>query len=333
MVTVLVTGGCGYLGSYIVKMLSDRGYMVVALDNMSRGSFLHPKGSNLIYETVDLLDESQVLNVFKKIPIDVVIHLAAYAYVEESTRLPSLYFEQNLISTTNIAEIARRHRVTKLIYASSMAVYGDARSVVTEEHSTKPMNPYGLSKLFSEKYLELLAKDSDLDIKILRLPNLVGVDLQNPIDESHDPETHLIPNLLNASASLKTSSKEDSKFVLYGHPEAELDGTCIRDYLHISDVYSGIEKILKSTKVGQKYDVFNLSTNLPHSTYQVLKIVEEVTGVSITREWAKVRIGDPPYLFGDSSKFRDLHNWRPEHSDLRHVIMDLWAYKSNKMNT
>lgn len=327
---VLVTGGCGYLGQNLVAHLLGNNHEVVVIDNLSRSSQheISPSPRLQVYHE-DLLQFDRIESILSDHSFDVVVHLAALAYVEESMNHPMDYFQNNCVATSNLLQILIRGVAPKMIFTSSMAVYGkSSSSALFEEDSSKnPINPYGLSKLLSELEIHNIARARAISAVVLRLPNLFGVDPNFKLIEQHEPETHLIPLVLAEAVRTKLGGDpNESTLNVFMHPEAENDGSCVRDYVHVSDVCSAIMSsinILNGTK-SPIYRVFNIGTGQSYSVLQIIEMARQVTHQPIVFNKKTHRVGDPAYLVGDVS--RALHNldWKPKHNNFMQDLQELW---------
>jgi UDP-glucose-4-epimerase GalE len=316
MAKILVTGGAGYIGSHTRYFLEQSGHTTVVLDNLERGhEHSVPKG---ILRQVDLRDKEKVKQVFHEERVDAVIHFAAYAYVGESTEKPELYFSNNVGGSLSLFEAMLETGVRYVVFSSTCASYGIVNEVpIREDTPLAPINPYGESKVMVEKILEWLDKFRDLRSVRLRYFNACGGEPGSGLGERHNPETHLIPLVLHAAES-------GNPVTVFGDDYPTRDGTCIRDYIHVSDLadahISAVEYLLK----GGASEVFNLGTGKGHSVKEIVTAAEQVTGMTVPYIMGARRVGDPPELVADASKVQQVLGWQAKRKDLQGVVRDAW---------
>ncbi len=315
---ILITGGAGYIGSHVNKLLNKYGYKTIVFDNLTNGHRELVKWGSF-YEG-DLLDKESIRNVFLKEKIDAVMHFAAFAYVGESVKDPIKYYLNNVIGTMNLLEVMLEHNVTTFIFSSTCAIYGNPNEVpIKETHPKNPINPYGKSKLTVESMLEDFSRAYGLNYISLRYFNAAGADPEGDIGEWHDPEPHLIPNVLDAALGLR-------KYVeIYGVDYDTPDGTCIRDFIHVCDLAEAHILALESLLQNPKSDVFNLGTGQGFSVKEVISHVEKVTGKSVPIKVAQRREGDPSILIADPSKAKRELGWKMKY-DLTDIIETAWNW-------
>lgn len=315
---ILITGGAGYIGSHVNKLLNKYGYKTVVFDNLTNGHRELVKWGR--FYDGDLLDKESIRNVFLKEKIDAVMHFAAFAYVGESVKDPIKYYLNNVIGTMNLLEVMLEHNVTTFIFSSTCAIYGNPNEVpIKETHPKNPINPYGKSKLTVESMLEDFSRAYGLNYISLRYFNAAGADPEGDIGEWHDPEPHLIPNVLDAALGLK-------KYVeIYGVDYDTPDGTCIRDFIHVCDLAEAHILALESLLQNPKSDVFNLGTGQGFSVKEVISHVEKVTGKSVPIKVAQRREGDPSILIADPSKAERELGWKMKY-DLTDIIETAWNW-------
>lgn len=308
---VLVTGGAGYIGSQTCKILSKAKYVPVTFDNLSRGNQNHVKWGPLFKG--DLLKPRDIKKAFEKYEFLGVIHLAAKAYVEESIKEPTMYFQENITSTSNLLDVMKEFRIHNLVFSSSCATYGMSKDAgISEDTFQKPINPYGFSKFACEQLIEYSAKTFPLNYAIMRYFNAAGADLDNEIGELHNPETHLIPLAVKAALNR-------TLFKIYGSDYPTKDGTAVRDYVHVSDLAIGhlraIERILTQTQPL----ICNLGSG---QGFSVLQILLEIKKKFPDFVWEREnrRLGDPPVLIANISKSQKELKWEPVHSTLSSII-------------
>ncbi|MDQ2946706.1 MAG: UDP-glucose 4-epimerase GalE [Acidobacteriota bacterium] len=321
MATILVTGGAGYIGSHTRYFLEKQGHNVVVLDNLKRGhKELVPEK---ILRRLDLRQTDEIAALLQKERIEAVIHFAAYISVGESTQVPEQYFENNVSGSISLFNAMLNTGVKRVVFSSTAAAYGIPQSVpITEDQPFAPINPYGESKVITEKILEWLDRYRELRSIRLRYFNACGAEPEAGLGELHDPETHLIPLLLRAVQTGKPMT-------LFGNDYPTPDGTCIRDYIHVSDLASAhifaVEHLLK----GGGSDVFNVGTGEGHSVKEVLASVERVTGKAVPHTMGPRREGDPPSLVADSQRLQQKLGWKPKRTELDQIIGDAWRFATS----
>ncbi len=324
--TILVTGGAGYIGSHTVKALQQKGYQVVVLDNLKYG---HRE----IVEDVlkaklivgDLQDRSLLKEIFNNHSIAAVIHFAAFAYVGESVKDPAKYYDNNVTGTLRLLQAMLDASVKNIIFSSTCATYGVPNAVpIAEEHPQNPINPYGRSKLIVEQMLADFEKAYDLKSVIFRYFNAAGADPSGLIGEDHNPETHLIPLVLMAALGKRESVS------IFGTDYPTADGSCIRDYIHVTDLAQahvlGLEYLLKSQTSG----IFNLGNGNGFSVKEIIATAREVTGIDIKAIECDRRPGDPPALVGSATKAREILGWNPEYADIESIITHAWNWHQKR---
>ncbi len=325
MSQILVVGGAGYIGSHMVKMLSKAGHDVIVLDNLSTGFRESVKYGKLIVG--DLADINLLENLFQTYQFDGVMHFAANSLVGESMVNPAKYYRNNVGNTLNLLDVMIRHNVKHFIFSSTAATFGEPEySPIDEQHPQIPINPYGSSKLMIERILKDYADAYDLNSVSLRYFNACGADPEGEIGECHDPETHLIPLILQAA-----SGRRDS-ITVFGRDYDTEDGTCIRDYIHINDLCSahalGLDKILRENR-GEAL-MYNLGNGNGFSVQQVIDVVEKVVsedGKTLFVKNGKRRPGDPATLVADAKKATKELNWRPQYNNLEIIIDHAWKWE------
>lgn len=314
MAKILVTGGAGYIGSHTRYFLEKSGHRVVVLDNLERGhADAVPEG---MLRRVDVRDTARVKEVLREEKVEAVIHFAAYAYVGESTEKPEMYFNNNVGGSLSLFEAMLETGVRYVVFSSTCATYGAAdTSPIREDQPFAPINPYGESKAMVEKILEWLDRFRGLRSVRLRYFNACGCEPGSGLSERHDPETHLIPLVLRAVET-------GVPVTVFGDDYATPDGTCVRDYIHASDLAEAhvlaVEYLLK----GGRSDAFNLGTGKGHSVKEVLAAVERVTGQKVPCEMGSRRDGDPPRLVADPSKVQRELGWEARRVGLDGIVRD-----------
>ncbi len=318
---VLVTGGAGYIGSHSIRALAASGHEVLVYDNLSTGFRSLIEGFELIVG--DIADRAALSLALRG--IDAVMHFAANAYVGESVMNPRKYFDNNISAALNLLNCAVDSGIRKFVFSSTCAVYGEPRQVpITEQTIPAPINPYGLSKLFIENALRAYDRAYGLKSVCLRYFNAAGADPQGRTGELHDPETHLVPLVLAAAARLQ------SDLTIFGDDYPTPDGTCIRDYIHVSDLARAHALALDYLVEGES-TVFNLGTGRGYSVLEIVNTVEKITGLKVPVERRERREGDPPVLVADASKARDVLGWTAEH-DLSDIVQHAWSWFQAKQS-
>jgi UDP-glucose-4-epimerase GalE len=315
---ILVTGGAGYIGSHTRYFLEQRGHSVVVADSLERGSAEAVPAA--ILRRLDLRDTGKLTRLLEEERVEAVVHFAAYISVGESTERPELYFTNNTGGSLSLFEAMLATGVKRVVFSSTAAAYGVPKTVpIPEDEPYAPINPYGESKVMVEKILEWLDRYRAFRSVRLRYFNACGADPESGLGERHDPETHLIPLLLRAVQTGEPVS-------LFGEDYPTPDGTCIRDYIHVSDLAEAhifaVEHLLR----GGASDVFNVGTGSGHSVKEVLAAVERVTGKKVPHRIGPRREGDPPSLVADSGKLQRVLGWRPKRADLDGIVADAWRF-------
>jgi len=321
---ILVTGGAGYIGSHFVKYLIENGKDVLALDNLSRGHIeaVHPKAK---FEKADILNYDNLVDAIKKYPIDAVVHFAAFAYVGESVEKPEMYYQNNVVGSFNLIKAVKECGIKKFVFSSTCSLYGNPYKVpISEDEPTKPINPYAETKLMIEKILHDFDCAYGLKYAALRYFNAAGADFEGKIGESHEPETHLIPIVLEAALGKR------EKVTIFGEDYETQDGTCIRDYIHIYDLADAHLKALEYLECFKQSDVFNLGTGSGYSVKEIIKTAEKVTGKYIKTEVSKRRAGDPAKLVADNKKAKSVLKWVPKYN-LEEIIDSAWNWHKNQL--
>ena len=319
---ILVTGGAGYIGSHTVIALQSAGYSVLILDNLVFGH--RDLVENVLkaeFICGDIGDRNLLKNIFATHDIAAVIHFAAFTYVEESVQQPNKYYLNNVVGTLTLLEEMVAAKVERLVFSSTAATYGLPQwTPLTEDHPLLPINPYGRTKLMGERLIEDFSQAYGLRAVCFRYFNAAGADKQARLGEDRTPETHLIPLVLMAAAGKR------ARVYVYGDDYETIDGSGIRDYLHVLDLAQahilGLEYLLE----GGKTDVFNLGNGNGFSVWQVIEAVKAVTGKNFEVIVADRREGDPASLVGDATKARRILGWQPQEQDLSVLIEDAWRW-------
>lgn len=314
---VLVVGGAGYIGSHAAHTLRRRGYEVIVYDNLVTGHKELAEGFELIVG--DIADSAKLAKALSR--CDAVMHFAAHAYVGESVENPRKYFHNNVTAALALLNAVMESRVRKFIFSSTAAVYGNPeKSPITEDSARQPVNPYGATKLAFENALEAYGRAYGLKAVCFRYFNAAGADESGQIGEIHQPETHLVPIILQAVLGQRAALE------IFGDDYPTADGTCIRDYIHVSDLAAAHIVAIEHLLSGGKSDVFNVGTGAGQSVKEVLAAVEKVTGKKVPHTIGPRREGDPPSLVADSRKLQNALGWHPERADLERIVSDAWAF-------
>jgi len=317
--TILVTGGAGYVGSHANKELNRKGHGTVVFDNLSRGHRDFAKWGELFVG--DLSDVGALTQVFKTYPIQAVVHFAAFAYVGESFEDPQGYYINNVLNTINLLSAMRDFDVRRFIFSSSCATYGNPVTLpMTETHPQNPISPYGRTKFMVENILADYARAYGLRYVSLRYFNAAGADIDGEIGELHDPETHLIPLVLDAAAGKRDYVK------IFGSDYETPDGTCIRDYAHVTDLANAHVQALEYLLSGGESDVFNLGSGRGYSVREVISTARNVTQKKIRTVESGRREGDPAVLICSSEKIKKALSWEPRFDNLEKIIGTAWNW-------
>ena len=318
--TILIAGGAGYIGSHMLRALLEEGFSPVVFDNLSTGhkEFI-PK--NTIFIKGDLCKENDIQKIFEKIPIDAVMHFAASALVSESMNNPIKYYYNNVSAFINLLNAMLKHKIKKLIFSSTCAVYGEPKRVpIREDDDNNPTNPYSRSKLMVERIIKDIAETYDFSYISLRYFNVAGAHPSGGIGEWHNPETHLIPNIL------KVANGQKKKLIIFGDDYPTPDGTCIRDYIYIEDLCQAHLLALKALREGMRSDVFNLGDGSGYSIKEVVQAAEKVISKKVNVEIGSRRLGDPARLIASYEKAKKNLGWEPK-ADLKKIIKSAWEWE------
>lgn len=317
---ILVVGGAGYIGSHMVKYLLRAGHRVIVVDNFSTGFRVALVGGELV--ELDISDAAGLNALFVSNRIDAVMHFASYIQVGESIEKPSMYYANNLASTLILLQAMTHAGVKRFIFSSTAAVYGNPEySPIDEAHSKAPINPYGRSKWMVEQILEDYGRAYGLKSVCLRYFNAAGADPGGELGERHEPETHLIPLILQAA-----SGRRDA-ITVFGRDYDTPDGTCIRDFIHVTDLASAHGLALDYLMAGGESMAFNLGNGDGFSVQHVIDTAQRVTGRNIIVKNAARRAGDPPRLVADSSRARRVLGWKPLYAELDSIISHAWSWE------
>lgn len=317
--TILVTGGAGYIGSHACKALSLAGYTPVAFDNLSRGrEFLVKWGP---FVKGDVTDAACLDEVFRRYQPTAVLHFAAFAYVGESMQDPSIYYRNNVYGSLVLLDTMKRHGVDKIIFSSTCNTYGEPLAIpLNETHAQRPINPYGQSKFMVERILADFDKGYGIRSVSLRYFNAAGADPEGETGEVHDPETHLIPLVFDVAVGRAVAIR------IFGDDYPTEDGTCIRDYIHVTDLAAAHLLALQALERGAASVAYNLGNGLGHSVKEVIRAAEKVTGKGVRIEIAPRRAGDSDRLISDSTRVAAELGWRPEFVEIETILEHAWNW-------
>ncbi len=315
---ILVAGGAGYIGSHTVRALQAQGSPVVVLDDLSAG---HREAVTAPLEVCSLGDRPALARVFARHRPRGVIHFAAKCYVGESVEDPAKYYEHNVLYTWNLLQAMREHDCSGIVFSSSCATYGDPIEIpITEVHPQRPISPYGRTKLHMEHMIEDFAHAYGLRFAALRYFNAAGASQSAELGEDHDPETHLIPLILQVALGRR------EEIAIFGDDYPTPDGTCIRDYIHVEDLARAHVAAIEQLESGVDRVVCNLGTGSGFSVREVIDTAREVTGHAIPARDAPRRPGDPPELVSGGTRARDLLGWTPQRPGIGDIVSDAWNF-------
>jgi len=320
---VLVCGGAGYIGSHMCKVLSEAGHDVTVFDNLSTGHADAVRWGRFIQG--DLLSLEDIENVFAESRYDAVMHFCARSLVGESMTRPDLYYQNNVGGTLNLLDAMVRHKVDRFIFSSTAAVYGNPEyTPIDERHPTAPINPYGRTKLMAEALLSDYDRAFGIKSVSLRYFNAAGADPGGMLGEHHEPETHLIPNIL---LSVRKGSSHPLR--VFGNNYPTPDGTCVRDYIHVLDICDAHLRALQYLADQDRSNIFNLGNGTGFSVMEVIHCAQRVTGREIPYSIDPARPGDPPVLVASSVKAREVLSWAPRFAELDAIIKTAWSWHQN----
>jgi UDP-glucose 4-epimerase len=319
---VLVIGGAGFIGSHMVMTLQRAGYHPVVLDNLSKGHRHAVMNAELI--VADAGDAEVLKQLFTQYSFHAVMHFASFIEVGESVLYPSRYYQNNVAATIQLLDVMKKCDVKNFIFSSSAAVYGESSAkLIPESHVLAPVNPYGRSKWMVEEVLKDMGKSGEINYAILRYFNAAGADPEGRLAERHEPESHLIPRVL------QTAARKESCITIYGEDYPTEDGTCVRDYVHVIDICNAHLLALMALKKGKKKNIIcNLGTGRGYSVMQVIKTARKITGKEIPVEIGSRREGDPAVLVADATLAKQELSWAPRYPDLDSMIMHAWKAMS-----
>lgn len=316
---ILIVGGAGYIGSHVNKELHKRGYDTVVYDNLIYGHKEAVKWGH--FEYGDLRDTNRLEQIFSTYDIEAVFHFAAFAYVGESVKNPSKYYHNNVAATINLLDAMVRHNVKYFVFSSTCATYGQPDVMpITEDMPQRPINPYGASKLMVERILEDYETAYGLHSVCLRYFNAAGDDPDTEIGEMHDPETHIIPLVLDAAIGKRQNIH------VFGTDYDTPDGSCVRDYIHVLDLADAHIRALDYMKKENTSNRFNLGTSNGISVLDIIDAAKKVTGREIEVVYDERRAGDPAELVGSNVKAKEILGWEPQYSDIETIMEHAWAW-------
>lgn len=319
---ILVTGGAGYIGSHFVRMALKGNDEVIVADNLSRG---HQESipDGVQFEKVDIRDAEKISEVIRKHSPEAVVHFAAFAYVGESVEHPEIYYQNNVIGSYNLIRAAVESKVKYFVFSSTCSVYGSPGKVpISEEAQTNPINPYANTKLMIEMMLKDFQSTYGMKYVSLRYFNAAGADDSGEIGESHNPEPHLIPIVL------EVANGKREKVSVFGNDYNTPDGTCIRDYIHVNDLSDAHIRALEFLAKGNESTIINLGTGAGNSVMEIIKTAESITGKKIEFKIAERRKGDPAILVADNTKALKILNWKPKYT-IDNIIRTAWCWHQN----
>ncbi len=322
---ILVVGGAGYIGSHMIKRFQSTEHQIEVLDNLSTG--FEENSQDYKFHLCDLSNKNQVHKILKENKYEMIMHFASSINVGESYDHPIKYYENNVTNTLNLLECMIDLKILNFIFSSTAAVYGEPKSIpIKEEQNLTPINPYGKTKSVVENILSDYDKSYGLKYISLRYFNACGAHIDGTIGERHNPETHLIPLIL------QTASGRRNNFKIYGDDYKTKDGTCVRDYIHVMDIAEAhllsLEKLIQT----QISDIYNIGNKKGYSVREIIDMVEEITQTKIPYKISEKRKGDPAELIADNSKITEKLNWRAKYSDLNTIINTAWEWEKKLSN-
>lgn len=323
---ILVTGGAGYIGSHMSRMLLSGGHTVHVIDNLEHG-FAQSLPSGITLSKGNIRDTALLDKVFSGTSIDAVIHFAGYISVPESVKYPQKYFENNVSTPVALLESMEKYSVKRIIFSSTAAVYGWPQvSPIPEDHPKKPANPYGLTKWCFEEILKYYDLKGTIRSITLRYFNAAGASSDGSYGESHTPETHIIP------LALATVLGKRETFMLYGNDYPTRDGSCERDYIHVEDLGTAHLAALDALSNGHETTVYNVGTGKGVTNREVVEKIKRITGVDFNVKEEGRRPGDPNSLVADPTRLMTELGWKPEHSDMDSIISSAWKWHKGHPN-
>ncbi len=323
---IMVVGGAGYIGSHAVKQLLEKGNQVVVIDNLETGH-IESVPKEIPFYKVDIRDKDALKAVFEKEQVDGVIHFAANSLVGESMTHPLKYYNNNVCGTETLLEVLIETGVKNIVFSSTAATYGEVKEMPIKETTlTCPTNTYGETKLAIEKMLKWAHQAHDLNYICLRYFNVAGADASGTIGEAHTTETHLIPLILQVPLGQRPH------ITVFGTDYETKDGTCIRDYIHVTDLVNAHLLALHHLMNGGESDIFNLGSNTGYSVLEMIEAARKVTGHPIPMQIGERRAGDPALLIASSEKAKNILGWQPEFTDIEEIIASAWKWHQGHPN-
>ena len=322
MGAILVAGGAGYIGSHTAKALAEAGREAVLFDDLSAGHAEAALGATLVQG--DVRDTAALRAAFREYDVTAVMHFAALLSVADSVTDPVGYYRNNVVGSLSVLEAMVAESVPSLVFSSTAAVYGNpTETPITEDHPTRPINTYGETKLAIERALPHYERAYGIRSVSLRYFNACGADPGGHLGEDHDPETHLIPRALNAVTG-------GARLVVFGDDYATPDGTCLRDYVHVTDLATAHIQALAALEAGRPSAVYNVGGGRPQSVRDVMAVTEQVTGRAVPHVVSGRRPGDPPILCASSQKIQRELYWKPHYTDLSGMVETAWRWHQRR---
>ncbi|TVX89412.1 UDP-glucose 4-epimerase GalE [Paenibacillus agilis] len=319
--SILVTGGAGYIGSHTVQALLDGGYNVVVVDNLTTGHIESINQAQVKFYSCDIRDKEMLSRIMREHSVESVIHFAASSLVGESMKDPAKYYDNNVYGTQCLLEAMSSQNVKHIVFSSTAATYGNPKQLpILETEPTMPTNTYGETKLTMERMMRWFEQAYGMTYVALRYFNAAGASENGAIGEDHTPETHLIPLVLQVALNQR------EHISVFGDDYDTSDGTCIRDYIHVSDLADAHVKALQHLQDGGTSDVFNLGNGNGYSVLEIIEAARVVTGHSIPARMEARREGDPAILIADASKAREQLKWVPQWTDIQQIISSAWKW-------
>lgn len=323
---IMVVGGAGYIGSHAVKQLLEKGNQVVVIDSLETGH-IESVPKEIPFYKIDIRDKDALKTVFEKEQVDGVIHFAANSLVGESMTHPLKYYNNNVCGTETLLEVLIETGVKNIVFSSTAATYGEVKEMPIQETTlTCPTNTYGETKLAIEKMLKWAHQAHDLNYICLRYFNVAGADASGTIGEAHTTETHLIPLILQVPLGQRPH------ITVFGTDYETKDGTCIRDYIHVTDLVNAHLLALHHLMNGGESDIFNLGSNTGYSVLEMIEAARKVTGHPIPMQIGERRAGDPALLIASSEKAKNILGWQPEFTDIEEIIASAWKWHQGHPN-
>lgn len=317
--TILVTGGAGYIGSHTCKAIAAAGYVPLVYDNLIHGHQSAVQWGNI--QLGDINDHARLNAVIEHYHPYAVMHFAAFAYIGESVSDPGKYYRNNVVGTLTLLEAMRDHHINRLIFSSSCATYGIPDQLpITEATPQRPINPYGASKLMAERMIADFGAAHEIGWIALRYFNAAGADPDQEIGEAHNPETHLIP------LAIRAASGRGPSLTIFGSDYDTPDGTCLRDYVHVSDLAAAHVLALAALDQGLPSQAINLGNGGGYSVLDIVAAVKRVTGLDVPYCLAPRRHGDPPSLISDATRARTILGWAPQRTSIESIVETAWAW-------